>query len=92
MTVVTVDGSVGKSGFVSEYIPTDADYFFTCGPKPMLRAVNAATTISGQFSLEERMGCGVGACMGCSIQTKNGYKRLCKDGPVLLKEEIEWGN
>ena len=68
----------------------DYTYFYTCGPMPMFRAVNKATTTSGQFSFEERMGCGFGACMGCTCKTKYGNKRICKDGPVLVKEEIIW--
>ena len=65
-------------------------YFYTCGPKPMFRAVNAVAKTSGQFSFEERMGCGTGACMGCTCKTKSGPKRICTEGPVLLREEIEW--
>jgi len=65
-------------------------YFYTCGPEPMLRAVYRKTVTSGQFSFEERMGCGFGACMGCSCRTITGYKRICREGPVLEKEEILW--
>ncbi len=91
VTVTTADGSYGKQGFVTDAM-TDIDYsyFFTCGPEPMLKAVYKATVTSGQFSFEERMGCGFGACMGCSCKTVTGYKRICKDGPVLKKEEILW--
>lgn len=88
--VATVDGSHGVKGFVTDAFPDDYDYFYTCGPMPMFRAVNAKTKCSGQFSFEERMGCGFGACMGCSCKTKYGSKRICKDGPVLEKEEIIW--
>lgn len=89
--VTTVDGSYGTKGFVTNVIPEiDYTYFFTCGPEPMLKAVYNATNTSGQFSFEERMGCGFGACMGCSCKTKYGNKRICKDGPVLVKEEIIW--
>ncbi len=88
--VTTVDGSYGIKGFVTDALPKDYDHFFTCGPEPMLKAVYKATNTSGQFSFEERMGCGFGACMGCSCKTITGYKRICKDGPVLLKEEILW--
>ncbi|MBE6720199.1 MAG: dihydroorotate dehydrogenase electron transfer subunit [Ruminococcaceae bacterium] len=89
--VTTVDGSYGVKGFVTDAINgLDYDYFYTCGPMPMFKAINAATTVSGQFSFEERMGCGFGACMGCSCKTKYGSKRICKDGPVLVKEEIIW--
>ncbi|MBE6823937.1 MAG: dihydroorotate dehydrogenase electron transfer subunit [Ruminococcaceae bacterium] len=88
--VTTVDGSYGVKGFVTDALPNDYDHFFTCGPEPMLKAVYKATNKSGQFSFEERMGCGFGACMGCSCKTITGYKRICKDGPVLLKEEILW--
>jgi dihydroorotate dehydrogenase electron transfer subunit len=68
----------------------DYDYFYTCGPMPMFRAIEAKVQTSGQYSFEERMGCGFGACMGCSCKTKYGYKRICKDGPVLEREEIVW--
>ena len=87
----TVDGSYGVRGFVTDAM-TDVDYsyFYTCGPEPMLKAVYRATNTSGQFSFEERMGCGFGACMGCSCKTVTGYKRICKEGPVLCKEEILW--
>lgn len=88
--VTTVDGSYGVKGFVTDAFPDDYDYFYTCGPMPMFKAVNAKSTTSGQFSFEERMGCGFGACMGCSCKTKYGNKRICKDGPVLVKEEIIW--
>lgn len=89
--VTTVDGSYGIKGFVTDAISQiEYDEFYTCGPEPMLKAVYNATTTSGQFSFEERMGCGFGACMGCSCKTKYGNKRICKDGPVLLKEEIIW--
>lgn len=89
--VTTVDGSMGIQGFVTgamEDIPYT--YIYTCGPEPMLRAVYNASNTSGQYSFEERMGCGFGACMGCSCKTKYGNKRICKDGPVLEKEEIIW--
>jgi len=89
--VVTVDGSAGDKGFVTTVLPDiDFDYFYACGPLPMLRALSDAAACSGQLSFEERMGCGFGACMGCSCQTKNGPKRICKEGPVLTKEEIIW--
>ena len=90
VTVATADGSCGVKGFVTDAMPDDYTYFYTCGPEPMLRAVYRATATSGQFSFEERMGCGFGACMGCSCKTVTGYKRICKDGPVLKKEEILW--
>lgn len=88
--VATADGSYGVKGFVTDALPEEYTYFYTCGPEPMLKAVYKATTTSGQFSFEERMGCGFGACMGCSCHTVTGYKRICKDGPVLVKEEILW--
>ncbi|MBP5372607.1 MAG: dihydroorotate dehydrogenase electron transfer subunit [Clostridia bacterium] len=90
--VTTVDGSLGIKGFVTDAIKkiNNYSYFYTCGPEPMLKAVYAASYTSGQFSFEERMGCGFGACMGCSCKTVTGYKRICKDGPVLFKEEILW--
>ena len=90
VTVTTVDGSYGVKGFVTDALPDNYDYFFTCGPEPMLKAVYKSTATDGQFSFEERMGCGFGACMGCSCKTVTGYKRICKDGPVLKKEEILW--
>ena len=89
--VTTVDGSFGIRGFVTDAMnDLDYTYFYTCGPEPMLKAVYNKTTTSGQFSFEERMGCGFGACMGCTCKTKYGNKRICKDGPVLVKEEIIW--
>ncbi|MBP5224266.1 MAG: hypothetical protein J6Z38_01610, partial [Lachnospiraceae bacterium] len=88
--IATLDGSLGVKGFVTDALPADYTYFYCCGPMPMLKAVYKATKTSGQFSLEERMGCGFGACMGCSIETANGPKRVCKDGPVFLKEELPW--
>lgn len=88
--VTTVDGSYGQQGFVTDALPPVYDYFCACGPMPMLKAVCGASTTSGLLSFEERMGCGFGACMGCSCQTKYGNKRICKDGPVLEKEEIIW--
>ncbi|MGN1316302.1 MAG: dihydroorotate dehydrogenase electron transfer subunit [Acutalibacteraceae bacterium] len=89
--VATADGSYGVKGFVTDAIKDiNYTYFYTCGPEPMLKAVFKSTDTSGQFSFEERMGCGFGACMGCSCKTVTGYKRICKDGPVLEKEEILW--
>ena len=90
VTVATVDGSYGIKGFVTDAMNQSYTYFYSCGPLPMLKAVNKAASTSGQFSLEERMGCGFGACMGCTIQTKKGNKRVCKDGPVFEKEDILW--
>ena len=92
VTVTTVDGSMGVKGFVTDALPADYTYFYTCGPEPMLKAVYRATNTSGQMSFEERMGCGFGACMGCSCKTITGYKRICKEGPVMRKEEILWEN
>ena len=89
--VTTVDGSYGIRGFVTDAIAdVDYTYFYTCGPEPMLKAVYKATKTSGEFSFESRMGCGFGACMGCSCKTNFGNKRICKDGPVFKKEEILW--
>jgi dihydroorotate dehydrogenase electron transfer subunit len=90
VTVTTVDGSYGVKGFVTDALPERYSHFYTCGPEPMLKAVYRATVTSGQMSFEERMGCGFGACMGCSCKTLTGYKRICKDGPVMRKEEIAW--
>ena len=92
VTVTTVDGSMGVKGFVTDALPADYTYFYTCGPEPMLKAVYRATNTSGQMSFEERMGCGFGACMGCSCKTLTGYKRICREGPVMRKEEILWEN
>ncbi len=90
--LATANGSLGAKGFVTDVMPEDYSYVYTCGPEPMLRAVYQNTKTSGQFSFEERMGCGFGACMGCSCRTITGYKRICKDGPVLTKEEILWND
>ncbi len=91
VTVATADGSYGVKGFVTgPMAEMDYTYFYTCGPEPMLKAIYREAKTSGQFSFEERMGCGFGACMGCSCKTVSGYKRICKDGPVLRKEEILW--
>lgn len=88
--VATADGSAGIRGFVTDAMKDlDFDYIYTCGPEPMLKAVYDCTP-DGQFSFEARMACGFGACMGCTCETKYGYKRICKDGPVLYKEEIKW--
>ena len=88
--ITTVDGSAGIKGFVTDAMQAMTfDYVYTCGPEPMLKAVYDAAP-DGQFSFEARMACGFGACMGCTCETKYGYKRICKDGPVLYKEEIKW--
>ena len=88
--VATADGSLGQKGFVTDCLPEKYSYFYACGPLPMLRAVYHLSRSEGEFSLEERMGCGFGACMGCSFQTRNGFKRICREGPVLEKGEIPW--
>lgn len=90
--VATADGTYGTKGFVTDCLKDVGEYtyFYTCGPEPMLKALYNATKTSGQFSFEERMGCGFGACMGCSCKVITGYKRICKEGPVLSKEEILW--
>ena len=90
--IATADGSVGTRGFVTDVMKnTDIyTYFYTCGPEPMLRAVYGESKTDGEFSFEERMGCGFGACVGCTCKTKYGNKRICRDGPVLSKEEIIW--
>lgn len=91
VTVTTVDGSYGIKGFVTDALKDcEYSYFYTCGPMPMFKAIEAVAKTSGQYSFEERMGCGFGACMGCSCKTKYGNKRICKDGPVLEREEIIW--
>ena len=89
--VTTVDGSKGIKGFVTDAMKeVTYSHIYTCGPEPMLKAIYSASKTGGSFSFEERMGCGFGACMGCSCKTVTGYKRICKDGPVLEKEEILW--
>lgn len=89
--ITTADGSYGTKGFVTDVVKNlEYSYFYTCGPMPMFVAVESVAATSGQFSFEERMGCGFGACMGCSCETKYGSKRICKDGPVLEREEIVW--
>lgn len=89
--VTTIDGSYGIKGYVTDALKeTNYTYFYTCGPMPMFKAIENTATTSGQYSFEERMGCGFGACMGCSCKTKYGNKRICKDGPVLEREEIIW--
>ena len=91
VTVTTVDGSYGTKGFVTDVMKNlDYTHFYTCGPEPMLKAVYKTSATSGQMSFEKRMGCGFGACMGCSCKTLTGYKRICKEGPVMMKEEILW--
>ena len=93
VTVTTVDGTRGIQGFVTNAMENiEYTHFYTCGPEPMLKAVWRASNTSGQLSFEERMGCGFGACMGCSCKTLTGYKRICKEGPVMRKEEILWQN
>jgi len=88
--VTTVDGSYGMKGFVTDAMNQECTGFFTCGPEAMMKAVCAATDKPGQLSFDKRMGCGFGACMGCTVKTKNGLKRICKDGPVLSSEEVLW--
>ena len=91
--ISTADGSVGSKGFVTDAIREngiDFDFFYSCGPLPTLKALCDCTTVSGELSFEERMGCGVGACMGCSCKTLTGNKRICKEGPVMKREEIIW--
>ncbi|MBR3793173.1 MAG: dihydroorotate dehydrogenase electron transfer subunit [Alistipes sp.] len=91
--ISTADGSVGTKGFVTDAIregEVEFDYFYSCGPLPMLKALCDNTTVSGELSFEERMGCGFGACMGCSCKTLTGNKRICKEGPVMKREEIIW--
>lgn len=91
VTVTTVDGSYGTKGFVTTVMEnTEYSHFYTCGPEPMLKAIYKTAKTSGQLSFEERMGCGFGACMGCSCKTITGNKRICKEGPVLMKEDIIW--
>ena len=88
--VTTVDGSYGVKGFVTDAMDREHTGFYTCGPEAMMKAVCACTDKPGQLSFDKRMGCGFGACMGCTVKTKNGLKRICKDGPVLDREEVLW--
>jgi dihydroorotate dehydrogenase electron transfer subunit len=88
LTVTTADGSAGIRGFVTDALPESYTYFYACGPDPMLKAVYRSTVTDGELSFEERMGCGFGACVGCTCKTKYGAKRICKDGPVLTKDEV----
>ena len=91
VTVCTEDGSLGLKGYVTRAMESlDYSHFYTCGPEAMFKAVSDCSLTSGQFSFEQRMGCGFGACMGCSCETLYGVKRICKEGPVLMKEEIKW--
>ena len=93
VVVATADGSAGVKGFVTDAIrnlDADYDYLYSCGPLPMLRALSEQCSVDGELSLEERMGCGFGICMGCSIMTRSGAKRVCKEGPVFKKEDIIW--
>lgn len=91
VTVTTVDGSLGTKGYVTDALKDmDYSFFYACGPMPMFRAVEAVAETDGQYSFEQRMGCGFGACMGCSMETKRGPKRVCKEGPVMDREEIIW--
>ncbi len=91
VVVVTEDGSLGEKGLVTDVIPKlDYTYFYACGPMGMLKAMAGVMKTPGEYSFEQRMGCGFGACMGCSCKTKNGFKRICREGPVLSSEEIIW--
>lgn len=91
LVIATADGSYGLKGFVTDAMKDlEGSYLYTCGPEPMLKAVFKSNNLPGEYSFEERMGCGFGACMGCTCKTLTGYKRICKDGPVLRKEEILW--
>ena len=90
VTVTTEDGSAGIHGRVTDALPAQATYLYACGPEPMLEALYHACTLPGEFSLEERMGCGFGACMGCSIQTAIGPQRVCREGPVFSREVLLW--
>ncbi len=89
--ITTADGTAGTRGFVTDVMgELEYTYFYTCGPEPMFRAIERVAKTSGQYSFEERMGCGFGACMGCSCKTLTGNKRICIDGPVMQREEIIW--
>ena len=88
VTVTTADGSYGRTGFVTDAMDGPYSYFYDCGPLPMLQAIERVAQTPGQYSMEERMGCGFGACMGCTIQTRSGPRRVCKDGPVFDRGEV----
>ena len=88
VTVTTVDGSHGVKGFVTNALDGKQSYYYTCGPLPMIKALLQAVGTNGEVSMEERMGCGFGACMGCTIQTTQGSKRVCKEGPVFPAGEL----
>ena len=90
--VTTVDGSCGVKGFVTNAMDLEHTGFYTCGPEAMMKAVCLAADKPGQLSFDKRMGCGFGACMGCTVKTQNGLKRICRDGPVLDSEEVLWEN
>ena len=92
--VTTADGSCGTKGFVTDALPqvVEYSYYYCCGPEPMLRAISNKAAGSGEYSFEARMGCGFGACMGCSIMTKSGSKRVCREGPVFKKEDVIWAD
>lgn len=90
VSISTVDGTMGTKGFVTNILPEQYSFFYACGPLPMLKALNAVVNTDGQMSLEERMGCGFGICVGCTQKTTSGYKRVCKEGPVFDKNEIIW--
>lgn len=91
VAITTADGSYARKGFVTDAMDEGTHgYVYSCGPEPMLRAIYDKTSCDGQYSFEERMACGFGACMGCSCETKYGYKRICKEGPVLERGEILW--
>ena len=90
VTLVTEDGSMGEKGLVIDHLPKHATHLFACGPEPMLRALSAVCPLDGQYSLEARMGCGFGACMGCTMETLSGPKRICREGPVLRKGDLPW--
>ena len=92
LKIATADGSLGTKGFVTNVLAelSDYTYFYACGPIPMFEAMDKLMLSDGEYSFEERMGCGFGACMGCSCKTKYGNKRICKDGPVMKREEIVW--
>ena len=91
--IATADGTYGTKGFVTDVIKNlQYTFFYTCGPEPMFRAMHKMMKTPGQYSFEERMGCGFGACMGCSCKTLTGNKRICKEGPVMESEEIIWAD
>lgn len=87
--ISTETGRVGKKGFITEFIKDKYDVIYACGPNPMMQSLNKLNLQSlSYYSMEANMACGIGACLGCSIETKNGIKRVCHDGPIFESKEV----